>query len=171
MTGMSNEGEPQAISKRGPWIFGLFASGTGLLIVLVAAGVIPADERSFGAPRWVVGGAGVAFVLAGLAIVTMPIGPPGAPVDRATPWSLLLGGSIVGLLALIFNWIAFGPGERRFSGGMALPFFLVSSSRIGEWTGRLVFGGGAILIDLFFVWVLVRGVRQLLRSRRERAGN
>src|SRR5438046_3727523 len=98
---MSNEGEPQAISKCGPWIFG---------IVLVAAGVIPADERSFGAPRWVVGGAGVPFVLAGLAIVTMLIGPPGAPVDRAIPWSLLLGGSIVGLLALIFNWIAFGPG-------------------------------------------------------------
>jgi len=134
---MSNEGEPQAISKRGAWIFGLFASGTGLLIVLVAAGVIPADERSFGAPRWVVGAAGVAF----------------------------------GLLALPFNWIAFGPGERRFSGGMALPFFWVSSSRIGEWTGRLLFGGGAILIDLFFVWVMVRGVRQLLRSRRERAGS
>ena len=141
---MSNEREPQAISKRGAWIFGLFACGTGLLIVLVAAGVIPADERSFGAPRWVVGAAGVA---------------------------LLLGGSIVGLVALIFNWIAFGPGERRFSGGMALPFFWVSSSRIGEWTGRLVFGGGAILVDLFFVWVMVRGVRQLLRSRRERAGN
>ena len=54
---------------------------------------------------------------------------------------------------------------------MALPLFWVSSSRIGEWTGRLVFGGGAILVDLFFVWVMVRGVRQLLRSRRERAGN
>jgi hypothetical protein len=58
-----------------------------------------------------------------------------------THWSFLLGGSIVGLVALIFNWIAFGPGERRVSGGMALPFFWVSSSRIGEWTGRLVFGG------------------------------
>jgi hypothetical protein len=168
---MSNEGESHALSKRGARILGLFAGGTGLLIVLVAAGVIPADERSFGAPRWVVGAAGMAFVLAGLAIVTMPIGRPGAPADQATPWSLLLGGSIVGLLALIFNWIAFGPGERRFSGGVALPFFWVSSSRIGEWTGRLVFGGGAVVIDLFFVWAMVRGVRQLLRARREREGS
>jgi hypothetical protein len=75
------------------------------------------------------------------------------------------------LLAVIFNWIAFGPGERRFSGGVALPLFRVSSSRIGEWTGRLVFGAGAILIDLFFVWAVVRGIRQLLRVRRERAGS
>jgi hypothetical protein len=168
---MSDAGVGHPISKRGAWILCLFVSGTGLLIVLVAAGIIPADERSFEAPRWVVGALGVTFVLTGLAMVTMPIGRPPAPADQASPWSLLLGCAMVGLLALIFNWIAFGPGERRFSGGVALPPFWVSSSRIGEWTGRLVFGAGAILIDLFFVWAVVRGIRQLLRVRRERAGS
>src|SRR5947207_2566754 len=103
---MSNEGEPQAISKRGAWIFGLFAGGTGLLIVLVAAGVIrPASTRSGRPAGWWVQRAWSSFSPAS----------PGAPVDQATPWSVLLGGSIVGLPALIFNWIAFGPGERRFS--------------------------------------------------------
>jgi hypothetical protein len=85
---MSHAGDGHPISKRGAWILCLFVSGTGLLIVLVAAGVIPADERSFEAPRWVVGALGVTFALTGLAMVTMPIGRPSAPAEQASPWSL-----------------------------------------------------------------------------------
>ena len=42
--------------------------GVGLLIVLVAAGVIPAEEKSFHAPRWVVSACGLFFMVAGVAL-------------------------------------------------------------------------------------------------------
>ena len=66
--------------------------------------------------------------------------------------------------AAVFNWIAFGPGERRFGGGIALPFVAVSGPS-SEWTGRAAFGIGAVLVDLFLVWFLERGLRDLLGRR------
>ena len=108
--------------------------------------------------------------MAGLAILTIPRGGSLEPAGRVTLISSLLGGSIVGLLALIINWIAFGPGERRFSGGLALPFLSVSAPA-GEWSGRAAFGVGALLMDLVVVCLAVRGARQLVRRRRERAGH
>ena len=167
---MADPGRPPAITRRAAWLLCLFTSGMGLFIILVAAGLIPAEERSFHAPRWIVGAAGLAFVLAGLAILTIPRGGSLEPAGRVTLISSLLGGSIVGLLALIINWIAFGPGERRFSGGLALPFLSVSAPA-GEWSGRAAFGVGALLMDLVVVCLAVRGARQLVRRRRERAGH
>jgi hypothetical protein len=167
---MADPGRPPAISRRAALLLCLFTSGMGLFIVLVAAGLIPAEESSFHAPRWVVGAAGLAFVLAGLAILTIPRGGSYEPAGRTPVTSSLLGGSIVGLLALITNWIAFGPGERRFSGGLALPFFSVSAPA-DEWSGRAAFGVGAVIMDLMAVWLAVRGARLLVRRWRERAGH
>jgi hypothetical protein len=92
---------------------------------------------------------------------------PGAPEGAGRPtWrSFLLGGSIVGLLAAVFNWVAFGPGERRFGGAISVPFVAVSGPA-SEWSGRVAFGIGATLIDLFLVWMVARGLRDLLGRRR-----
>jgi hypothetical protein len=79
--------------------------------------------------------------------------------------SFLLGGAIVGLMAVILNWIAFGPGERGFGGGLALPFVSVSGPA-SEWTGRVAFGIGAVLVDVFLVWMTARGLRDLVGRRR-----
>jgi hypothetical protein len=144
---------------------GALLVGVGLLVVLAAVGVIPADDKSFRAPRWVVSACGLFFVLAGvaLAVTSAPGAPEGA--GRTTWRSLLLGGTIVGLMAAVFNWVAFGPGERRFGGGLALPFVSIGGPA-SEWSGRAAFGLGAVLVDLFLVWFVARGLRELLGRRR-----
>jgi len=67
-------------------------------------------------------------------------------------------------MAVAPNWIAFGPGERRFGGMLGLPFLAVSSA-VSETTGRVAFGIGAVLLDVVFVWIVVRGLRAALARR------
>ena len=73
----------------------------------------------------------------------------------------MLGLGVVGALAAVFNWVAFGPGPRSFSGGISIPFVSIFGPQ-SEWSGRVAFGLAAGLIDLFLVWVIVRGLRDLL---------
>ena len=77
----------------------------------------------------------------------------------------MLGLGVVGALAAVFNWVAFGPGPRAFSGGISIPFVSVSGPQ-SEWSGRVAFGAGAVLIDAFVLWVIVRGLRDLLGRTR-----
>jgi hypothetical protein len=46
-----------------------------------------------------------------------------------------------------------------------VPFAAVSGPA-SEWSGRVAFGIGATLIDLFLVWMVARGLRDLLGRRR-----
>ena len=141
------------------WVGALF-SLMGLAILLVALRIIPTDEAKLHAPHWVVGAAGLMFFLAGIAILTGP--PPDTPEASRTTWrTFLLGLGIVGALAAIFNWVAFGPGPRSFSGGISIPFVSVSGPQ-SEWSGRVAFGVAAVVIDAFAVWVILRGLRDLL---------
>jgi len=145
------------------WV-GTLCALMGLVILLVALRIIPTDESSFHAPHWVVGAAGLMFFLAGIAILTGP--PAGAPEASRTTWrSFLLGLGMVGTLAAVFNWVAFGPGPRSFGGGISIPFVSVSGPQ-SEWSGRVAFGAIAVLMDAFAVWVIVRGLRDLLGGGR-----
>jgi hypothetical protein len=100
------------------------------------------------------------FFLAGLAILTGP--PPGTPEAARTTWrTFLLCLGIVGAFGAVFNWVAFGPGPRAFGGSVSIPFVSVSGPS-SEWSGRIAFGAVAVLIDAFALWVIVRGLRDLL---------
>ena len=141
------------------WVGTLFAL-MGLVILFVALGIIPTDESKLHAPHWVVGAAGLMFFLAGIAILTGP--PPDTPEASRTTWrTFLLGLGIVGALAAVFNWVAFGPGPRAFGGSVSIPFVSVSGAS-SERSGRIAFGIAAVVIDAFAVWVIVRGLRDLL---------
>ena len=48
---------------------GLVVSAMGVLVMLLAAGMIPGGDASLEAPRWVVAGAGLMFVLLGAALI------------------------------------------------------------------------------------------------------
>jgi len=147
------------------WV-GALCALMGLAILLVALRIIPTDEAKFHAPHWVVGAAGLTFFLAGIAILTTPPGSPeAAPGGPATWRTFLLGAGIVGALAAVFNWVAFGPGPRQFGGTVSIPFVAVSGPQ-SEWSGRAIFGIAAALMDLFLLWVVVRGLRDLLRRGR-----
>lgn len=150
------------LSPQGTAWVGALVGVAGLVIVLIALDVIAVDPAKFHAPHWVVGAAGLVFFLAGIAILTTPPGSPeAAPGARATWRTFLLGAGIVGALAAVFNWIAFGPGPRQFGGTISIPFVAMSGPQ-SEWSGRAIFGIAAALMDLFLLWVVVRGLRDLL---------
>jgi hypothetical protein len=145
------------------WV-GALCALMGLVILFVALGIIPTDESKLRAPHWVVGAAGLMFFLAGIAILTGP--PPDTPEASRTTWrTFLLGLGIVGALAAVFNWVAFGPGPRAFGGSVSIPFVSVSGAS-SERSGRIAFGIAAVVIDAFAVWVIVRGLRDLLGRER-----
>jgi hypothetical protein len=148
---------------------GLVVALMGLLVIGMALRIIPTDSPG-DSPQWVGVAAGLAFVLAGAAIIVgfavaggvAPDGdlPPGTPFAvRLTQY--LLGLGIVGLLTAIAAWIAFGPGSREFS-VTGLPFL---GPRAGGRMGRTAFGVSAVLSAAFFVLLVVVSAGRLRRRR------
>lgn len=101
-------------------LVGIFAIGIGGSIILVPLDIIRTPDSSFHAPRWIAGMAGGVFVLAGLSVLFREL-------SGLLSWSEDLSGLmrtvrkivvilIVASMAGIANWVAFGPGERSYSG-------------------------------------------------------
>lgn len=158
------------LSPRAAVALGLVVGAMGGLIVLLAAGVIPGAGEKLEAPRWVVAVAGLSFVLAGAAMIVGYAVAGGAAPDGDLPagtprWvrvtQSLLGLGIVGSLAAVATWIAFGPGPRAFT--VTLPF--VGRGAGDETFGRVVFGAGAVLTWMFFVAFAIVSVRRIRRNR------
>ncbi|MBI5210037.1 MAG: tetratricopeptide repeat protein [Elusimicrobia bacterium] len=106
-------------------------------MIAVALGWLPVDKSRAEAPSWVVGTAGCVFLFGGLTALV----PPGfARLQH------FFGTLAVTALALTFDWVAFGPGERTFSGSTTIGG-LSRTSHVGQTGGRVVFGVFAILID------------------------
>lgn len=146
---------------------GIAAAAIGLLLILVAFGAILADAKMKPDESWIGAVAGAAFVLAGLTIIlqtlaakpTTPEGelPPDAPLwIRLMNYFFIL--AIIALLAGIASWVAFGAGERTFSG-----FASILPYAINDLVGRTVFGAAAIITWLILIVVAVVGARRLRR--------
>jgi hypothetical protein len=127
-------------------------------LVLGAVGIAIAAFGAAGALRAGAGmqvvalPAGLAFVFAGALMLV--------PESRA-PLRLPLGALMVTSLALVFDWVAFGPGERQFTGSLGAGRAAVSSP-VGEMAGRVFFGLFAVLFDIAAIglWLrLIRGPR------------
>jgi hypothetical protein len=108
---------------------------------------------------------GLIFLLGGSAMVIQGLVNDGRTTGgelpaRTPPWLRvvykLIGLSIVVSLAVIASWVAFGPGERRFSSN--IPF-------LGESFGRVAFSIGAALIWLVLIGLGLDTARRLLVGR------
>jgi hypothetical protein len=157
------------LSPRAAVAFGLFAALMGVLMIGMALHVVPAHNPG-NTPQWVGVAAGLAFVLAGAAIIVGYAVAGGAAQDGdlspGTPFGVrltqyLLGLSIVGLMTAIGAWVAFGPGRREFSIS-GLP---VLGPRAGEVMGRVAFGVGTVLSAVVFVLFAVVSARRLRRRQ------
>jgi hypothetical protein len=93
--------------------------------------------------------AALAFVFAG-ALVALP--------PRRSALTRLLGALLITSFAVTFDWIAFAPGERHFSGGISFGGLGVGA-RPGELFGRAMFGIGAVIADLVAIVLWVRLLR------------
>lgn len=154
-----------AAGRQVNWPFGAAALAFGAFVMLAGAGVVP--ERVLGkahAPGWVVVACGLAFFIAGAAILLQSAGgadangrlAPTAPRWMAAAQYLLVL-TILVVFAAIGSWVAFGPGERPISvnlGGLPL-------GRAPEYFGRAVFGLGAALLWLCVAVMTASGLRRL----------
>jgi hypothetical protein len=159
-----NPASDRAMTPRGAIAFGALFALVGAAIV--AASLWAPDEK-FHAPRWVVGAAGGSFLFFGswIAVVYATGYDPGRGDETLPPPLVQLAFFLPGLtlFALPFHWIAFGPGERSFSGSLSLPFVAISH-RSGETSGRAMFAIGAVLIDLIIVATCVKLIRRAARE-------
>ena len=62
--------EKPSNQEGGLWL-GLLVIGISGFIILTSAGIIPVEDASFQAPRWIAGMAGVAFFSAGLILLLL----------------------------------------------------------------------------------------------------
>jgi hypothetical protein len=141
----------------GRLIGSLTAIAAGGLIVAIALDVIHAPPESFHAPRWVVAAAGSIFVFAGILLLAG---------DADTWLRRLLIVTLVTVFALPFNWVAFGPGPREFSGTVGTGGVGVTG-RASELSGRIAFGIGAVMLDLIALVVWAAFLGKLARPRPE----
>jgi hypothetical protein len=84
---------------------------------------------------------GLMFVFAGIVLALPP--------SYAT-WRNLVTALLMTCFAITFDWVAFGPGERHFSGSIMGFGFLP-----GELMGRIAFGLFAVILDICAVamWI------------------
>ena len=157
-------GGDRPLSKNGSILVGLLVAAAGVGIVALS---VFARPEGLHAPRWVVACAGGAFVFFGgwTAGIYAAGFDPQRPVESLpSPW-IQLAVFLPGLLmfAAPFHWVAFGPGPRQFSSSVSLPFLTVRGGS-GAWTGRALFGFGALLIDAMLVGTVFKLGRQIRRG-------
>jgi hypothetical protein len=152
-------------------VIGIVAGSAGLYFLLVGAGVlrVPGGPGNLNGPVWLLFCAGLAFFLAGAAILLQAFGRANDqgefPAD-APSWlpvmQYLIGIAIFAAFGAIGSWIAFGPGERAFSGSF---FFLPGEANAA--VGRAAFGVGAVIVWICTIGFAVLGGKKLFgRSRR-----
>jgi hypothetical protein len=142
-----------------------FAVGAGLL-------PIPGGPANLHGPLQLVLCVGFAFFLAGVAIIIQALGhandsgdlPPGTSFWLRT-LQYLTGLCIFVCFGAISSWIAFGPGERHFSGT-----FVPGDAATNAAIGRIAFGAGAIIIWLCTAAFAALGFRKLFERRAPDAG-
>jgi hypothetical protein len=152
--------------NKGVVLAGIFSAGMGLLIVFLSIGIIPAEDSSFSAPRWIAGLAGLVFILGGFGVLLSTLAETSDWSDRFSTVvkSLQSGVGIIifVIMAGIANWVAFGSGDRSFSGSASGSSFAVDLTS-GELVGRIVFGIGAVLLDLIIVLGLITNIIRFVR--------
>lgn len=137
--------------------WGSIMTGLGIFLLLRAAGITQIGEINV--PPWVLAITGMVIFLPGACLIhhglrnAVSPAPEGRGDDpnRVQFCSWLLGPILMTGLSLIFGWVAFGPGERRFHGG-------ITGSPI---EGRIAFGIATVIFTLLSAVAWVYTVRQL----------
>jgi len=145
----SDEGREMTATER-KWMAAVFLF-FGMFVLAMAFGWVKTEPSRDHTPLWVIVSAGMMFNLGGVMILL--VGREGVDsIRHLVMWLFVLS------LAVPFNWVAFGEGERHFSSSVS-GFGLSTAAASAESTGRLVFGGFALLMDFMVIWPVVRVLR------------
>jgi hypothetical protein len=162
---MTDDDKAKRIGRWAALAFGLVFVGIGLPFVLMWAGVIVPDRARLHAPLWVIGCAGLAFVLAGISVAlnaAAPVQTKDGTLPASAPKPLriaqdLMGLGIVAGLALVGTWAAVAPGPIKGSGTFA-GVTLTASGQSSA--GRVMFGFGALICWLVLAALTWRTIRK-----------
>src|SRR5690349_12887865 len=137
------------LTPRQAWFWGLAMIAGGIIPIVHVTrwGTKPPD-----APAWVVDCAGLAFVAAGMAIVAGYAMPDRRGARAVRVLQYLSSLVITGAMTIIAAWIAFGPGDRRFTTN--IPFLPPAAGAI---VGRVGFGIAAVLMVGMFALFAIAG--------------
>lgn len=142
-------------------IFGPPMLGFGLAGLAVAFGWIELGPSRTHTPLWIPGAIGLGFLSMGLVLVLDGI----EVLKTLRGWMAL---TFLLSFASVFNWVAFGPGERLFTSRSGIgsgSAHMAHSAPADELTGRIMFGIFAVLLDLLILSPLL-----LKLFRRKAAG-
>lgn len=135
----------RTLSKRARLVYGAGCVLLGCFPVAIAFGFIPADGTELSAPRWVVAGAGLVFVIAGLMILF-------ADNENANDF---LAGVLLLMFGVLGTWVSLLSSDDGFSGGLP---FLSPEKNIA--VGRWVFGFGALICYSLSVYAFRRAAKR-----------
>lgn len=138
----------RSLSNRARSVYGIGCLALGCYPIAIALGFVTVDEAALTVPRWIIAGAGLAFVVAGLMILY-------AHYSRAND---VLAGVLLLLFGALGTWVSLFSSEEGFSGG--LPFL---SSERNVAVGRWVFGLGALICFALSVYAFRRAARSPTR--------
>ena len=123
---------PSTYFKGAIWISLPFhLMGAGVIFI-----ILKTDLVSITTPEWIGIAMGVMFFNAGFVVGLLDTG---FNKVRKNLWFAYFHGfaliSIILIFTALLNWVAFGPGEREFSGGISIPFIAFSFGRANEFMG------------------------------------
>ena len=156
--------EPTPAASKGKLPLAALMAAIGVYYILLGLRLLPVSDMAAheNDPHWLVLCAGLAFLLAGVAVAIQTFGHANAAgeLPAAAPRWMRAGQhltafTIIACLGAIGSWVAFGPGEREFSGG--LPFL---GPAVNSVIGRGTFGVGAVLTLLCLAVIAVSGLRK-----------
>jgi hypothetical protein len=127
----------------------------GLFLVGAAVGLLPVDDSTFNAPRWLVAMVGALIAAAGAYVIALPVT---TPAQRAA-----LGGAIAlgffTVMGACFTWVLLANATGR--GTLSVWGLPVPLPEVAErWLNRVMVGLFALLMDglaLFGWWRLLTG--------------
>lgn len=124
------------ISSKRTYFLGSLVVLMGLFYMLIGLGIINTTIPFRCAPAWIVFCAGLAFALAGVAIINN---------HKIKSLQDILGISIVGVMLVVSGWVSFGPPSPP---GCVSGSFLFGDP---DKSARIFFGIGFIALLLFFI--------------------
>jgi hypothetical protein len=152
---------------------GFAGCAIGFAIFLASINIIPVPDSSFNeVPRWIVSVFGLVFILGGLlAMISQVFAKELDSQDLSDAGSLaakqsfaLLIACVVTLMTALLNWVAFAPGDAKFSDNLGLPFIVLSKEQ-SLFISHVMVASLAVVFDsvALFVWYAV--VLILLKRR------
>jgi len=141
------------LSRRGQFTVGVLVVAAGLCIVALAANYIGKSTGRFDPVVGLI--AGLALAFAG-AILVVP-----ERQGRTRAW---VGAMMITAIALLFDWLAFGPHEPR----EAVALGNAAAVRMHFWQvpGRILLVSGAVLFNLMALWAWFRARRVRRKTAR-----